>query len=395
MTDHKFHRWRRASSKSKYFLHDKVIDFTQDAFPYEDFVIQQFFWADESVRQAVFQDYANIHGPQATAYLQRMYPRWQAKQFHLTEKMRMRILEIMTHHLPDLAREKIGLFEFSQAIKGAIRNHAKVRGHLYPSRIGGMDVNSWTECILAEREKIKNIALGRTQYQELQEEDAETAKSVARYILNLKLSNWEEQVRRDVELLFPFLNELNEYGATITYKSREFNGHLNLPSFSPSNSTTKFRTNQLLETNGTYQAYADMYFAYELSEMHSQSRKQEADSIMCRSDLDYLTKHISELLTKTQKSTVIQKLNGEGGTLQISVHLLPTVAAWSETSQAIAKIVTATSGIVLLILFIIWIDLLALLFYIGLPALYWCGAYVISQVKAISQLKKNLFRHDH
>jgi hypothetical protein len=219
----KYSRYRRNSApREKFYFSEKEIDFTQDYFPYELFLLQEFFDPDVDKQIRVREAWILKYGRRSHDIMSRKYLDWRAGNYHLTEEMKERIVRMMPNMLSEAALKRVGLFEFSSAIKGIVKSRKFLPLAHYAQKRERLSIVEWRALVIEEFKSINQVRQWPHQYHPLSADDAQATVRIAQFILQLKLSRYEEQVLRDVLAMQPVYETLRRSGTEIKYDMRRF-----------------------------------------------------------------------------------------------------------------------------------------------------------------------------
>jgi len=404
---------RQYRPRGKFFFSDRDIDFTGDSFSYEQFLLQEFFSTDVDTLSRIRDAYTVRHGKQAFDYLSRKYHEWREGDFHLTELMRDRILALMPDFLSPKAIHDLGLYEFSQAIKGIIQKHERNRLKLYNGQDGSasgdrahftknrtwrpsapmmLTVEDWRDHIANEMRAIESLTTWPHRYRELEAEEADEALEIARYILHLKLAQCEQHVLRDLSTMLPYGERLHNIGAKVRYEAPEFGVAFDIAKGAHSVAMPISSVPELVESNGEYQVYADRYMAYEATNVQVVAGHAECGAAVSDMDLHLLLERIAQLHTTNRVAKLDSSFRGSGGILIVSLEVIPPNFARAQFVRSGFKVLLACGafivGVAVLVRFALWPILV-----IVLPALFLFVGYLQGEFGEIRNAARNLRKH--
>ena len=390
----RYRSYRQYSTpRPKFYFSEREIDFTRDYFDYEQFLLQEFFTPDVDKRIKVRDEWTLKYGRRSYEIMTTKYLAWRDGDYHLTKEMMERIVDMMPRLLSAEALTKVGLFEFSRAIKGIVKSHLRSRVDRYQRRHSKLSIDEWRRLVIEEFKAIDQLIPGRHRYHPLSDDDVKAAASVAQYILQLKLSRYEEQVLRDLEVIQSVHGSLREFGSDLKYEMRRFAVELNLEGLSAFDMDNSGQDQQVLSTDGTYQAYADKYFAYELAQVSSSVNMEGASAVTFGSDLNMLLEHLEVLRIGELEVSLSQSLEGEGGILKVQVSVVPPKVAVSTLRRANLSLASAILGVALYSIVMLRLGLGAVLVFSALIILPWLLSTIVTQTGHISEARKSIRNH--
>lgn len=392
-------RYRRSSHKSRrrtfrtstykppYFFFEKDIDFTLEHLDYKQFLLQEFFTADDESRKKLDSYYLTVYGSRSLAYLQRKYSEWAAGDYHLTDLMRDRILFIMPKFLGDEAKQKLGLFEFMSSIKKIIKKYLRDQTTRFSIIKILNHPNEVSEIFQKEFDKINELSIGDLKYNVLTEQEREEALEISKYILEEKLIYYFLHVQSDFETFLPFLKRCTFGVFDIKYSITQFNLQVALdpsvkveiedPDFAPVD----------VGLDGRFKQYAAKYLAYELGAVEHDMNVAVCHSFLSTNDMDLFFFQYEELIRKKNETALNSTFQGEGGILSLSVQIQPI--------RKLASLIFSSSIIILAILGVYWFIINGLIanskwVWIGLILGCWLIpssiVVVLEQINTIRQL---------
>jgi len=309
--------------------------------------------------------------------------------------MQDRIVAMMPKFLTEQARHDIGLFEFSSAIKGIVKDHKSNTLRKYSNKVKLIPVVEWVSRVEEEQAIIEAIKPWPYHYQPLPEKEALDALAIAQYILHLKLHDSAARVNGDLDMIRLHLAELRDYGCTITYRARDFRVDLDLRDIEEVVPPPSFLDERALPEEGHYQQYAEKYFAYELANLHGQGKLAQGSAITFGADLAQLIVRLHEYSQAESIVTVKQSLVGVGGDLHVQVKVHPPKLAKATLHRSMVYLAALLIGVLLGVMLIARIGVGDFVITFGLFTLLWVLATISSLVEKIKQARRIIKDHEH
>lgn len=390
----RYYRYRRSSApRVKFYFSEREIDFTQDYFPYEQFLLQEFFKSDGEMRVKIRNTWISLYGTRSYDIMARKYVDWREGNYHLTKEMTERIVGMMPGLLSDEALKRIGMFEISRAIKGMVKRHLRSRVDRYQRKGKRLTIEEWQRLVIDEYQAIGELKPLAHQYHPLSADDAKATVGIAQFILQLKLAGYEEQVLRDLIAVSHRYEALKRARTEMKYDLRRFAVELDLDGLHQltiDRSAQELDGRQSKGADEAYQAYADKYFAYELAQVHTDLGKEGASATTFVSDMNLFLEHIEASKAGALETSLVQELKGEGGVLKLRVSVLPPRLAMAAMKKATLMLAASLLGIALYIALMIRFDLVLLLVFSAMFILPWFLPTVVGLSRDIARAYKGL-----
>jgi len=372
---------------SKKYYSEKEIDFTDDYFNYNQFLFQEFFNSDNSTWLEVAFYYKAKHGERAFGYLSRKFYEWKNGNYHLTDLMESRILDVMPKFLTNEAKEKLGLHEFLSSIKTTVKNNQQeptYKKQLIKS------IGDFVDTIIIELKKINLIELPHLRYNVLGEQEKKEILNISKYILKVKLQSIYGHVTKDIEVISPYFikNELDRFN--ISYIATFGQYELNFEN--EELGKTKFPNFEInaIKTDNQYNIFAQKYLAYELKEVFNKRDSGIVTGYCTTTDIDiFLNKYLKLKKNQDFEINMKAKFKGEIGELNMSIHYIPPKLI---TIEICKKVFFMGLKILCPILVIMWLnetgnfDIVFILWYVFLFGGFVLVSSAIGDIKEINEL---------
>lgn len=309
--------------KNKFYFSEADIDFTSDHIDYDQFLLQEFFNADKEATTKIVSYYINQYGNRSFSYLKRKYVEWKNGNYHLTDLMKERIIDLMPLFLNEKAKHNLGSHCFMSSIKQIVKNHISRQKNLYKNVTNLKDPQEVIEVFNSESEKIKGISYGFFKYNILTQDEKNEVVKIAQYILESKLRISYDQLERDFSVFLPLMCRFKRGRYTASYYVSAYNLKVDIANSSLLNlSLPKFEINELL-TNSRFKVFADRYLAFELAALYTDKNKASINRLLSEKDLNLFFDQYEQLSSGNSEVSFKSSFNGEGGNLLIDVHVRP------------------------------------------------------------------------
>ena len=267
----------------KTYYTEKDIDFTSNYLDYRQFILQEFFNSDDDTWNKIACYYRREHGDRAFGYLRRKFHEWKEGDYHLTDLMQSRIMDVMPKYLTVKAKEKLGLHEFLSTIKNIVQRN-DLKGTYRKDTINTFD--AFVEAIKLELENINKIEIPYLRYNMIGKREKKEVLNISKYILKVKLQSIYKHITKDIETVSPYFktNTLDRFN--ISYTASFGKHELKLENKELGRTTfPKFELNEI-KSNNQYDLYAEKYLAYELKEIHHKRNKGVVEGYLTTTDMD-------------------------------------------------------------------------------------------------------------
>jgi hypothetical protein len=309
-------------AKPKFYYSYKEIDFSNEYFDYEQFLLQEFFTSDSETKKQFLKQYEKIYGCNALIYFNKKYSEWRESTFSLSNEMKNRILSIMPEFLSENAVHKLGMYEFVFAIKDIINNFQVKQKNLYATK--NLDIKDIASIFQNEYKRILNIESPSFRFNLLSDAEKKETVEIAKYILKYKLQKKFYQIERDFKTFTPYLSKLKNvafwahytisaFGVKIPMTKNTFLNDMKIPRFEIKTITAN--------ADNKYKEYVDKYLAYELVMLRKDVVKAACNSFLNDYDFNFL---MDSLITG-KMIKVESTFQGEGGLLNIRIRTLTFV----------------------------------------------------------------------
>lgn len=325
----KFYSYRRSFYRSNFYYSEKELDFTNENFDYNQFLLQEFFNADIETRKKISNYYIDKFGERSFAYLKRKFSEWANGNYHLTDLMSERILSLMPLFLNSEARHKLGIHQFMSTIKKVVKSYQGAQNHRYTGTKHIYNTQDILEIFENEYNEIQsfsyeslNIYGHKTDM--LTDNELLEAMEISKYILEVKLQSFYDQIERDFQVFLPFIHKLKIGTFESSFKINDFNIVVNLEKLD----STKIRIPKFkiveIEVKSDFKKYSDKYLAYELFDISRKTKEKFAKSFLNKNDLTLFLNHYNELSNKDSEVSFDSKFIAGSGELKIKAKLVPS-----------------------------------------------------------------------
>jgi len=377
-------------------------------FDYNQFILQEFFNCDNETWYRLASHYRSVHGNRSLSYLERKFSEWKNGNYHLTDLMEERILDVMPNFLSKDARNKLiirdelirireeerkyklGLDEFLRTIKRIVQSNQLKRSS-YQKVNSISTFEAFVETIRDELDKIKNIDIEDLSLYYNTDEERKEILNIAKYVLKIKLQSTYKHLMNDIELVSPYFkkNEFDRF--KISYKA-SFGIH-DIKFSNTELKEVKFPTFDLrnIISNNKYNEFAEKYLANELKDIFYKRNDNVVDGFLTTTDINiFLSKYLE--LKKNQDCEVKMngEFNGEIGILTMSAQYIPPKFLDVEINK---KRFAAGLKILIPTLILIWIgesdswNLLIGLWFITIPVGFGIYSSIKEDFDTITELK--------
>jgi len=377
-------------------------------FDYNQFILQEFFNCDNETWYRLASHYRSVHGNRSLSYLERKFSEWKNGNYHLTDLMEERILDVMPNFLSKDARNKLiirdelirireeerkyklGLDEFLRTIKRIVQSNQLKRSS-YQKVNSISTFEAFVETIRDELDKIKNIDIEDLSLYYNTDEERKEILNIAKYVLKIKLQSTYKHLKNDIELVSPYFkkNEFDRF--KISYKA-SFGIH-DIKFSNTELKEVKFPTFDLrnIISNNKYNEFAEKYLANELKDIFYKRNDNVVDGFLTTTDINiFLSKYLE--LKKNQDCEVKMngEFNGEIGILTMSAQYIPPKFLDVEINK---KRFAAGLKILIPTLILIWIgesdswNLLIGLWFITIPVGFGIYSSIKEDFDTITELK--------
>lgn len=372
----------------KSYYSEKDIDFTSGYLNYDQFLLQEFFNCSDSTWIQIARYYTDKHGSRSFGYLRRKFYEWKEGNYHITDLMRSRILDVMPRFLTDEAKDKLGLHEFLSSIKNTVKSN-QLKSSYNKETISSFE--DFVKAIKNELDIINNVEIGYLRFNLISESEKREVLNISKYILKTKLQSVYNHITKDIELISPYFKKNNLDRFKINYKA-DFGKYsislvdkeLNKVSF-PS-----FKLNDIA-SNNKYNHYAEKYLAYELKEILQKRNNQIVEGLLTDKDINiFLAKYLELKNSQDCEVKMNAEFKGEIGTLRMEVHYIPPALLDLEIKKK--KFSLGYKGL-FGILFLWWIgsndywDELIAFWIILIPASIWYYSMIKEDLDEINDLE--------
>jgi hypothetical protein len=390
-------RWKQRSRvRHNFFYSEQEIDFTLEYLDYDQFLLQEFFNADEQTKKTISALYTQKYGTQSFSYLNRKYAEWANGDFHLTDLISSRILTMMPSCLNEEAKSKLALHDFMAFIKKTVSSFSVKKAYSLSGTL--KSPQELVECIEKEFERIDKLSdtssyilwAPHHRLDLLTDEEKLEALEISKYILTVKTQRLYEQIVRDLNTFLPSIPRFDVGDFTFTYSVPALGKTVNVSTVSESLPFANQNFIKDTESNSRFKEYADEYLAYELLTVDTLSIKAKADSFLNTLDLDAFYHHYCKLLTGESEIQIHSLFHGEGGLLSLKVQILPFKLLKRMKQTSSIKVVICLLSCLLLLAIAVRSNALPIALFLGLPIALLAIGFIKNEVKEISTAKHNL-----
>jgi hypothetical protein len=322
--------------RPKFFFSEKEIDFTAESLDYTQFLLQEFFNADRETKKNLAKYYVEKFGMRSYSYLDRKYLEWANGDYHLTDMMRERILSFMPLFLSKEAKHNLGLHEFMSSIKWIVRRFESEQNLNYRSFRSISNSDDLLDILEREHDKIKNLTSYKYKFNILTEEEKLEAIEIGKYILEVKLQNTFNQIKRDLDIFLPYLTRITKGIFEVNYK---------IPIFKISMDVLKIKYLQIpiieisdTEATSRFKYYSDKYLASEMVSIHKQSQTAVKNSFLTATDLNIFEDHYLQIIKSDSEVNMKSTFESEAGILEFNFKFLPKKILLNLFLQSLAKL---------------------------------------------------------
>lgn len=305
----------------KTYYSEKEIDFTSSYLDYRQFILQQFFNSDDNTWLKIARYYRDQHGNRALGYLQRKFHEWKDGDYHLTDLMQSRILDVMPRFLTFEAKQKLGLYEFLSTIKSIVKNKELKK------RYNSENIDSFKRFVDIIKEELENInetKLPPLRFNMLGKKEKSEVLNISKYILKIKLQSIYKHITKDIEVVSPYFRKNNLDRFSISYSANFGSYKLHLENKELGRTTFPEFEISNIKSNNQYDIYAERYLAYELKDILNERSKNVVDGFLTTTDIDIFLSKYLELKKSTDCEVKMKgEFNGEIGQLKMNVHYIP------------------------------------------------------------------------
>jgi hypothetical protein len=323
----------------KFYFSVKEIDFTSEFIDYEQFLLQEFFSADTETKIKISRYYIENYGEKAYNYLKIKYLKWAKGDFHLTDLMKNRILIIMPLFLGEEAKNKLAVHEFMAAIKRTIKMLEHDRKNRFKNTLIIKDPKDILSIFEREYEKIKEVEIQKHLFDLLTEEEWLEAEEITKYILEIKLQNYFNQIESDLKVFLPLMEKMSKGFFYAEYTINYANIKLELTNNNKLIVMPGFNIPEII-TNSRFKAIADKYLAFEMVSIIGKVKTGNYNSYLSTMDIELFIQQYKILLDSKKLVDMKSTLQGAGGTLFLSLKV-----------ESIINLVRPLSGSLIVFLF--------------------------------------------
>jgi hypothetical protein len=383
-------RWGNRSYQSRFYFSEKEIDFTNEYLDYSQFLLQEFFTADLETRKKLTDYYSDIYGPRSLNYLKSKYSQWAKGNYHLTDLIKERILDLMPECLNENAKYKLGIHQFMASIKNNIKSYQSNQNATFGNF---KNINHPEEVVTIfekELQKIQSLKVLKSKFNILSGEEQEEALLISRFILETKLQKAFNQIERDFNIFLPFMSKFERGVYSATYIIKSFKLKVSI-----ANSKSEFLvfpkfSIKGIEANSRFKQFSDKYLAYELVSTHQETLRAERNSFLNENDIALFFTQYKELLNGDESVKMNSEYQGQGGILSLDVQIKPLKLLKISILISSVKILFFCFSLVFLILVAINWRAYWTLFFGGLVTLSFSLEFLDTQIKKLKS-----FIHDH
>jgi hypothetical protein len=316
-------KYRYRSNKSKFYFSEKEIDFTANYINYSQFLLQEFFKADNVTKEIISNYYIQVYGSLSYSYLKRKYDEWAKGDYHLTDLMKGRILALMPKFLNENARHKLGIHEFMNSIKKTVGEFESSQKIAFRKSISLKRPQEIVRLFEQEYEEIQELKIPKYKFNVLSEDEKEEALEISKFIIQIKLQKAFDQIYRDFDVFLPYMPLFKRGKFIANYSITLFNINVELTNTNIQDlEIPKFRI-QEIESDSRFKEYSDKYLAYELLELHKNAEKAVSNSFLNQNDISLLFAHYEELANGESEARINSTFQGEGGILTFKAEIKP------------------------------------------------------------------------
>ncbi len=363
-------KYRYFKIDEKFYYSEKNIDFTLEYLDYNHFLLQQFFKANQDNLEYFFEDYKDIYGGRALGYLKSKYSEWSNGNFHLTEVMKKRILDLMPYFLSDEALSKLKLHEFMVAMKRIVKTNEIINKKKSPNNLGSIE--DVYDLFIKSLRNINNLTLNVDDYKYLDQQDIKKTISISTYILKNKLLTSYLEINRDFSTFLPFTKFLDPQNYNCSYVSKYFDFEINLKKFEwLSEFLPPLSINLDVDGDNQFKMYSDKYLAYELVDLNKNSLQNIVDSFLNVAELDSCFSKFKSLSKSGNEIKISSSFKGQGGILNLALFHTPLKKLINTLLYLIIQIMIILICVMYLVIYLIpeYYQLLILLSLFGFFAL--------------------------
>jgi hypothetical protein len=380
--------WGYRTYQSKFYFSEKEIDFTTEYLDYNQFLLQEFFSADQETRKKLSNYYFDIYGSRSFAYLKRKYSEWANGNYHLTDLMKERILSFMPNFLNDAAKHKLGIHEFMASIKKTVKSFQSNQKSTFRNSINIKKPQEVVSIFDKEYEKIQKLIILNFRFNVLTEEEKLEALEISKYILEIKLQKNFDQIERDFNIFLPYMFKFKRGIFSASYSISVFNLKVDITNTGLEEvKIAKFRIKDI-EANSRFKEYSDKYLAYELVSINKEANKAVSNSFLNENDIKLFFTHYEELSNGESEVSMTSTFQGEGGILSFKVQMKPLKLLKSSIIISSIKLAIYFVLAVTLVSFAINYKLFTLLIYVGIFMGIFTLSLVSDEIKQLKSLKK-------
>jgi hypothetical protein len=386
--------WVYWSHTSKFYFTEKEINFTKEYFDYKQFLLQEFFSADEETKSKIQKYYTEIYGFRSFSYLSRKYLEWAKGDFHLTILMKDRILSFMPMFLNDKAKNKLGIHEFMVAIKKTIKSFESIQRTTFINSYILDDLNKIDYLYREQLNKIRTLILkGNFRFKVLTELEKKEILEICKYILRVKLQKKIEQVERDFNTFLPLMKCNKNKPFTANYHIDDFRYSIDITNFKIINYTfLKFNIEEI-KINNKYKVILDKYLAYEFTSIYKDIKKRNSDSLLNTNDIQMFFNHFDELFNSDVQFDLKSTFQGQGGVLFLKANYKPIKVLKNLILNSLSKIFICIFGCYIICYGLIYIQLYKMFLFVGLVVGIYSLGSTINEIKIIILLIKEYKLH--
>ena len=337
-------RYRPRNNKNytvdKFYYSGVEIDFTKDDLNYEYFLLQEFFNANNDTISKVSNYYSNAFGEKALEYLDRKFGEWSKGDYHLTNMMKGRIVDMMPKFLNQNAKHKLGIHEFMNCIKNTVKSN-QLRSAYLQRRLN--DVDALSGIIEKEYEKINGIkVVYQNSFNILTTKELQEAEGISKYILFTKIESLVSQIELDFNNFLPYTNKFEKGKIDRIYSIPLLSVDFDLSTMRTVNVELPMIDSYYRETNNQFKSYSDRYLAYELTEVRKASNISTVNSFFNLSDLKILVDRYLVLLNSKSNAKISSKFICQAGTLTILIDIKPSIVIIISILMSLGKLIIST-----------------------------------------------------
>lgn len=343
--------WQSKSyySRNRFYFSETDIDFTSDRIDYSQFFLQEFFNADKETTEQITSYYINQYGKRSLSYLQRKYVEWKNGNYHLTDLMKDRIIDLMPLFLNEKAKHSLGIHVFMSSIKQIVSSHIDRQKNLFKSVRNLKNLQELIEIFRHESDRINNISYGFFKFNVLSDDEKNEAMEIARHILNSKLQISFDQLERDFNVFLPLMGRFKRGRINASYNVIAHNLKIDITTTSLQDlSFPKFKINEPF-ANSKFKIFSDKYLAYELATLYTEKNKATVNSYLNEDDLTLFFAQYEQLSSGGSEVSLKSRFNGEGGDLVIEILLRPIKMLWHFLLTSVTKLIIYVALVVGLI----------------------------------------------